>query len=692
MRLSSCNKCIYIHFIFCKKYNCCELILCKIYPLKKFQLIFSLTYNKFYKLMKKFIWILLLLFILAASKIYAVTDITCAEALNLSEELKNFYEAKDAFLKTTSEDNLIRLVNTHNYMMEESKTRPDTELHVAVSDKDIQGVRLLVAHGMPVDILGNQGRTPLSVAAASGDVNVINLLLSLKANVNAPNVVGSSPLHYAAQVGHVAAAIQLHERGADIHQTTLIGETPIMTAVNHGHQDMVRALASRGADVMGMDIRGYTLLHAAITSSEVKDRVGMIETILSLEGVSPEIIHQTDIVYGATPLHWAASRGQVDVINVLLQRGASLTSINGDGELPIHVAARIDQVEAFFVMLIKDLDLLNARDDKGLTPIDTARINKSKNTLLALRFTEDVMNFYEAKDAFLRTPSYDSSDKIGILYDTLGDKAEEAILNKPLHIAASENNITEIKKLVSSGMKVDVRGQTGATPLSIAAGFGHIDAINALLELGADVNAPDILGRSPLVYAVVASQNRAVQHLLARGAEVNQADIAGVTPVMFAVRYSHISIFRILTSQGADLTGVNVQGWTLLHSAVIFPIKDLADMIEAILDAVADDWPEIINLATPVAEASPLHWAVYYGRVDAVNVFIRRGASLTSINEDGELPIHVAARVDQMDIFLMLKNSNPNSLNAKDDKGRTPIDTAREHNSQKILSALGLSI
>ena len=75
----------------------------------------------------------------------------------------------------------------------------------------------------------------------------------------------------------------------------------------------------------------------------------------------------------------------------------------------------------------------------------------------ALGFGAELKSFYEAKDDFLKAPSYDNSNKVGILYDALGDKADDAIPDTELHIAASENDILTIRYLVSNGIeKVDV--------------------------------------------------------------------------------------------------------------------------------------------------------------------------------------------------------------------------------------------
>ena len=246
--------------------------------------------------------------------------------------------------------------------------------------------------------------------------------------------------------------------------------------------------------------------------------------------------------------------------------------------------------------------------------------------------------------------------------------------------------------VTNKGMPVDALGQFGMTSLSVAAAFGHINAIDALLNLGADINAPDATGNSPLISPIISGQIQSVEHLLEKGANIDQANIADETPIMFAVRHGRPEIFRILASRGAYLMGTNTQVWTLLHVAINeLEMTDRVGMVETILDTVVD-WlePGIVNWPEPITGNFPLHWAVWHGRVDVINVLLQRGAYLDAKNNDGEVPLHVAARANQKDVFLKLKDANPDLLNAVDSAGRAPIDTAWEHESQDVLSALGL--
>ena len=60
---------------------------------------------------------------------------------------------------------------------------------------------------------------------------------------------------------------------------------------------------------------------------------------------------------------------------------------------------------------------------------------------------------------------------------------------------------------------------------------------------------------------------------------------------------------------------------------------DRVGMVETILDTVVD-WPEpgIVNWPEPISEGSPLHWAVWHGRADVIDVLLERGARLDAKN------------------------------------------------------------
>ena len=304
---------------------------------------------------------------------------------------------------------------------------------------------------------------------------------------------------------------------------------------------------------------------------------------------------------------------------------------------------------------------------------------------------EALGDFYAQRNAFLDDSSKDHFDRMYSSYRDLLFLGAE--LDTPLHTASfAKNSILQIHTLVSKGMSMKAPGQfLGGTPLHYAVLHGHVANINTLVDLGAEVNIPDIIGNSPLHYAARRNdeaKTATVEWLLEKGADIHQRDILGRTPIMIAVEYENQDVFNTLVSRGASLTDRNIEGHTLLHIALLdYKIRNRISMVEMILKAGRSEL-EIINSPDRTYGNTPLHWAAHKGYTDVMKILLERGARLDIKNNDGELPLHVAARKDRMKAFLMLRNANPSLLDVKNNKGLTPVDIARAHNSQKILSFL----
>ena len=58
-----------------------------------------------------------------------------------------------------------------------------------------------------------------------------------------------------------------------------------------------------------------------------------------------------------------------------------------------------------------------------------------------------------------------------------------------LYQAVSRGDVAELRRLVASGMNVDVLDEDGWTALLYAALNGHVEAIRVLVELGANKDA-----------------------------------------------------------------------------------------------------------------------------------------------------------------------------------------------------------
>jgi len=124
-----------------------------------------------------------------------------------------------------------------------------------------------------------------------------------------------------------------------------------------------------GAVVDDADPDGWTALHWAV----VGDRLEVVQMLLD-RGADPN----AQDALGLTPLHWAAMTGHIGLIAPLLRRGARVDARSGYGTTPLHEAAN-PRVVAVLIDAGADIE---AVDDRGNTPLHVARNGDVARALL----------------------------------------------------------------------------------------------------------------------------------------------------------------------------------------------------------------------------------------------------------------------------------------------------------------------
>lgn len=188
----------------------------------------------------------------------------------------------------------------------------------------------------------------------------------------------------------------------------------------------------------------------------------------------------------------------------------------------------------------------------------------------------------------------------------------------PLHWAAAENDVAEMRRLIASGVSVDDRGERGlSTPLHLAARDGRIDAVRLLVELGADVNARTAYGNTPLHYAAgsrtlaclprsrggggqtLTEGHRAViELLLDAGALPDPRNVEGVTPLQKAATCNDVEVARRLIELGANINN-RAHQYSVLDTALAWG-DDVAELL------LTQEGIEV-NTYTPYSGETPLH-------------------------------------------------------------------------------------
>jgi ankyrin repeat protein len=158
---------------------------------------------------------------------------------------------------------------------------------------------------------------PVADAAMRGDATAVQTLIKQGADVNAAQGDGMTALHWTSLNGDEATTTLLLGAGAKVDPLTRLGGyTPLHLASSRGHAAIIARLLDAGSVVSALTETGVQPLHLA---SQAGDAAAV--TTLLAHGAD---INAVDKTHGRTPLVFAVSQNRLDVMKVLIAKGADI--------------------------------------------------------------------------------------------------------------------------------------------------------------------------------------------------------------------------------------------------------------------------------------------------------------------------------------------------------------------------------
>jgi len=268
----------------------------------------------------------------------------------------------------------------------------DTQtLFRAIRNNHCKDVRVLIERGVSPDARDNGGTTALMYAALHADVKCMKLLLDRGADPKARNAADATALMWSV---HDPAKVKLLlERGADPNAASKEGRTALLIAAKQdGAGEVIRMLLGKGADPNVRDALGGTALMLAAEA-------GDLEVVKLLVSRGADINLQAGPLYGLprfgrppekmgdalknargiTALIAAASAGNTECVRFLLEKGADpkLKAFRFSDALIASVQQRDPGIAR--LLIAKGADV-NARDYRGATPLILAAASDETTT------------------------------------------------------------------------------------------------------------------------------------------------------------------------------------------------------------------------------------------------------------------------------------------------------------------------
>lgn len=181
-------------------------------------------------------------------------------------------------------------------------------------------------------------------------------------------------LHRAVQFGDAPRVRELLDAGANPNRQDDFGCFPLHLAVLAGETEIARLLLARRADPNALTVtsgNGSSPLYVAIEAGNLA-----IVQVLTNAGASVNsVCHHNKRRTEASPLHYAVRSGNLAVVQALLSAGADVNFPDRDGRGPLSWADELQEPSPVVLALIGRGASVNRQDDQGRTALHGAAYN-----------------------------------------------------------------------------------------------------------------------------------------------------------------------------------------------------------------------------------------------------------------------------------------------------------------------------
>jgi len=282
--------------------------------------------------------------------------------------------------------------------------RGTISLHAAAENNRVECLRLLLDHGVDVNVADGYGLTALHRTVNKGSgVSIVSELLNCGADVLVTDKAGLTALHRASMRGNLEAVRSIldHAKGKGVMRELVF----------------LRARKSRSFEPTAVHLATYS------TNSERLIRMYIEEYGADVNMSGTDLQHSL--------LHACAMMdNKAADVRLLLEWGANPNRLNSEGDTPLHLAVQFNQLETC-------VELLRAKKCDHRIP------NKDGLTALQVAFSSHKFALLEAMEAQIISRRKDRARAASF------DPQEERVGEESFHIIPESTNLHRSKSTFS---------------------------------------------------------------------------------------------------------------------------------------------------------------------------------------------------------------------------------------------------
>ena len=270
---------------------------------------------------------------------------------------------------------------------------------------------------------------------------------------------------------------------------------------------------------------------------------------------------------GLTPLHHAARLGHIEIIDILVSKGADVNILSSNRETPLHSAALTGKRDAAAWLIEKGASV-DVGNKAGYTPLILAVMRGHGDfagLLLENGADPNLKNIY-SHTPMVMAASMGRIDLMELLCEN-GAAIKEKDL-KLLHYVIINRQKETADYLISKGLEIPITGEEGRIFLHLAVQNGLTGLARLMIDKGADIHLPSPEGGTLLHSAAYGGDSQFLHFLLGEGFDINEKDSYDMTPLHFAAFHGLDDIISRLVEGGAEINAENILGETPLDMAL----------------------------------------------------------------------------------------------------------------------------